>query len=237
MSSSKISSVLLYILAAVSLLVILFFYLGPRTVDIDELETRVEELTNPGDMQTGSTPADTTAADTTAADTTAADTTASEEMQTAADTSAAAEDTTSMATTPPEDMGNGSTAAEDVDLSEHLTSWELMVYKRTDYALAWAYILLIITALAALVFPLINVVTNPRALLQTLALLAGAAVLILVAYVISNDTPIQILGYAGTDNEDPVTLKWVGTALFTTYMLFGLAILSILYSEIAKMFK
>ncbi len=234
MSSSKISSVLLYILAAVSLLVILFFYLGPRTVDIDELENRVEELTNPGDLQMSSAPADTTAADTTSADTTA-----SEEMQTAADTSAAAEDTASMATTAPmdEDMGEGSAAAEEVDLSEHLTSWELMVYNRTDYALAWAYILLIITALAALIFPLINVVTNPRALLQTLALLAGAAVLILVAYVISNDTPIEILGYAGTDNEDPVTLKWVGTALFTTYMLFGLAILSILYSEIAKLFK
>ncbi len=232
MSSSKISSVLLYILAAVSLLVILFFYLGPRTVDIDELENRVEELTNPGDLQMSSAPADTTAADTTAADTTA-----SEEMQTAADTSAAAEDTTSMATTPPADTGEESAAAEEVDLSEHLTSWELMVYNRTDYALAWAYILLIITALAALVFPLINVVTNPRALLQTLALLAGAAVLILIAYVISNDTPIQILGYAGTDNEDPVTLKWVGTALFTTYMLFGLALLSILYSEIAKLFK
>jgi hypothetical protein len=128
--------------------------------------------------------------------------------------------------------------AEVVDLKEYFSSWELMVLNRTDYALIWAYILFAISLIAAVVFPLFSVVTNLKALLRTLALLAGAAVLILLSYfVFASDTPIEILGYAGTDNRDPATLKWVGTGLFSTYILFGLAILSILYSEIASMFK
>ena len=113
-----------------------------------------------------------------------------------------------------------------------------MVYKRTDYALGWAYILLALAAIAAVLFPLISIVTDVKAILRLLAVLAGAAVLVILSYfVFASDASIDIIGYTGTDNRDPATLKWIGTGLFSTYIIFGMALLSILYSEVANLFK
>jgi hypothetical protein len=67
--------------------------------------------------------------------------------------------------------------------------------------------------------------------------LAGAAVLVVISYLLANDTPIEILGYTGTGNTDPGTLKMIDTVLFITYMLFGLALGSILYAIISRAFK
>jgi len=225
MSHSKISSITLYVVAAISLVVILFFYIGPKTVDIDELEARVEKLRTGGDDMAENLPADTIAADTTKSDSAGMAMAESPEADINEDSAVIAAATTDV-------------TVEEVDLSDYLSTWELMVYKRTDYALKWAYILLAMAAIAAVLFPLITVVTDVKAILRLLAILAGAAVLLLVSYfVFASDATIDILGYTGTDNSDPVTLKWIGTGLFSTYIIFGLALLSILYSEVANLFK
>ncbi|MEN8202477.1 MAG: hypothetical protein ABFS28_07775, partial [Bacteroidota bacterium] len=93
------------------------------------------------------------------------------------------------------------------------------------------------TLIASIVFPLIAVISNPKALIRLLAVLAGAAVLVVISYVLANDTPIQIIGYPGTDNSDPAVLKGIDTVLFVTYMLFGLALASILYAIASRAFK
>jgi len=124
-----------------------------------------------------------------------------------------------------------------VNLREHLSGWEYMVWFRTDIALLWAYILLILTAIAAIIFPLLKVFTNPRGLIRLAAVLAGAAILVLIAYLVSSPEPIDIIGYTGESNRDPGTLRMVDSTLFVTYMLFGLALLSILYSIISRAFK
>jgi len=54
---------------------------------------------------------------------------------------------------------------------------------------------------------------------------------------LASDTAMEIIGYDGTGNSDPGTLKMVDTVLFLTYMLFGLASGSILYAIISKAFK
>lgn len=223
MYNSKISSIILYVVAAISLVVILFFYISPRTVNIDELDARVDQLTTGGVMaDQPETPAlavmDSTEMDSTGM---AGDSTGIADMESAVNPP------------PVKDV-----RLEEIDLKDHLTTWELMVYKRTDYALGWAYILLAIAAIAAVLFPLITIVTDVKAILRLLALLAAAAVLVIVSYfVFASDATINILGYTGTDNSDPVTLKWVGTGLYSTYIIFGLALLSILYSEVANLFK
>jgi uncharacterized membrane protein len=117
------------------------------------------------------------------------------------------------------------------------SGWERLLYFRTDIALIWAYILILITLIASLVFPLIAVIANPKALIRLLAVLAGAAVLVVISYVLAKGTPIDIIGYTGTDNSDPGTLKMIDTVLFVTYMLFGLALGSILYAIISRAFK
>jgi hypothetical protein len=234
MSYSKISSITLIVVATISLIVILFFYISPRTVDIAELDARVEQLLTEGALPSEPEPGVATDVDTTVVDTTAA-----ESLEIAeADTVVAEEDTAAVAITADEEMPITGITPEEVDLRDHLTNWELMVYKRTDYALNWAYILLAIAAIAAIAFPLINIVTDVKAILRLLMVAGAAAVLLLVSYfVFASDTSIQILGYTGTDNTNPVALKWIGTGLFSTYIIFGIAIISILYFEVVSIFK
>ena len=50
MAFSKITKLILFILAGISLVVVLFFYISPKTVDIDGMEFRVLEAQNPVDM-------------------------------------------------------------------------------------------------------------------------------------------------------------------------------------------
>jgi hypothetical protein len=214
MAFTKFTRIILYVVAGISLLVILFFYLGPKTVNYNQLEATVEDVLNPQDMAPALVPV----------------------TDTAAQDSATMEEVTA-----PVEAESTPEAVETVisrsDLREHISGWEYLVWFRTDIALIWTYILVVITLLSAIVFPLIAVVTNTKALIRLVAVLAGAAVLIIIAYLASSDTPIDIIGYTGTDNSDPAILKMIDTVLFVTYMLFGLAIASILYAIIARAFK
>jgi len=106
----------------------------------------------------------------------------------------------------------------------------------TGKILIWAAILVVITAGLALIFPIINLVANPKSAKSGLFILLGIAVLIFIAYTLASNEVLKIPGYTGTDNV-PGILKIAGTGLFTTYILAGLAVLSILYSEIANYFK
>jgi hypothetical protein len=106
----------------------------------------------------------------------------------------------------------------------------------TGKILIWAAILVVITAGLALIFPIINLVANPKSAKSGLFILLGVVILIFVAYTLASNEVLKIPGYTGTDNI-PGILKIAGTGLFTTYILAGLAVLSILYSEISKYFK
>jgi len=231
MSYSKISTILLYVVATISIVVMLFFYVAPKTLDIDELEDRVLALTTDDVMPMSNQQA-------AVADTTATDSTAMEEGAMMAEADSTEVDTLAAAAAVNEMTTATGETGKIVDLRDHLTGWELMVYKRTDYALGWAYILFIIAAIAALVSPIMSIATDMKSVIRFVSVLGAAAILILLSYfVLASDATIDILGYTGTDNSNPTVLKWVGTGLFVTYFLFGLAVLSILYSEVVKLFK
>ena len=212
MAFSKLTRIILYVVAGISLLVVLFFYASPKTVNYGALEVKVERALNPVDM----TPAPLPVVDTTAKD------------STAVDEVVAVEEPVSYAI---------EAADTSIDLKEHLSGWELLVWFRTDIALIWSYSLILLTLVASIVFPLIAVISNPKALVRLLMVLAGAAVLVVISYLLSSDSAMSIIGYTGTDNSDPATLKMIDTVLFVTYMLFGLALGSILYAIASRAFK
>lgn len=207
---SKLTKVVLYVVAGISLLVMLFFYASPNTLDIDDLDMRVEELLSPVVMDM--------AAPMPVVDSLATDSTQAEVIPAPA--------------LPVEPVDVSS-----VNLRDHLSGWEILVYKRTDVALIWAYILFIITAIASIVFPLISVFSNKKSLIRLVLVLAGAAALIVISYLMASEAPIDIVGYTGASNKNPGTLKMVDTTLFVTYMLFGMALVSILYSIVSRVFK
>jgi len=106
----------------------------------------------------------------------------------------------------------------------------------TEVILRWAYILLIITLVIAVAFQLYFLVLNPKALKSTGIILAVAAVLVFISYLLADDTVMNLIQYSGPDNV-PGTLQFVGTSLIFTYILGVLAIVAILYSAIANYFK
>lgn len=220
MAFSNITRIILFIVAGISLLVILFFYVSPKTVDYDGMEQRVQEAANPVDM-TPLAPLPTV--DTTAQDADAEDL-------------AATDDTTTVAAPAPPAMP-AAPPPEPKSAGEVLSGWEMLVWNRVDIALVWAYILVLLTALAAIVFPLITVLSNPKALVRLALVLVGGAVLVLISFFMASGSPLEIIGYTGTGNSDPATLKMVDTVLFVTYILFGMALASILYAIISKAFK
>ncbi len=98
-----------------------------------------------------------------------------------------------------------------------------------DVLLAWGYIMIGLALAAVIVVGLIvGAMNNPKTLLKTGIVLAGVAVIALVAYLIAPGSPA-----VGTDIESTAsTLKLTDTILYLTYFAGIVAILSIVAGEI-----
>lgn len=114
------------------------------------------------------------------------------------------------------------------------TQYSSPVY--TDQLIWWAYILLGLTAITALVFPIGRLLTNPKQALKTLIVVVGICLLVLIAYSMSDGTIMKLPGYDGPDNVEG-TLKFADTMLFTMYFLGIGAILAIIVTEILRRFR
>jgi hypothetical protein len=106
----------------------------------------------------------------------------------------------------------------------------------TEAILKWAYVLIFVTVAIVLAFQVMFMASNLKALKRAGIILAIAAVLIFISYQLADDTVLNLIQYTGPDNV-PGTLKTVGTTLIFTYILGVLAIVAILYSSIANLFK
>ena len=106
----------------------------------------------------------------------------------------------------------------------------------TDSFLNWANILFWVALVITFSFELFHIVMNPKSALRTLVSLAIIGVIVLIAYSMSDGTPLNIVGYQGPDNV-PSMLKMAGTMLYTTYFLFAITLIVILYTELSRMFK
>ena len=226
MSFSKISQIALYIVAGISVLVVGFFYFGESLIDVDAYEAKVEKLNAP----------DATAYNymqvTEEADSLTADVDSLNLELTSEDVVADTEDAVIEEVLPVAEE-----VSEPVEETVKLSLMERLVHKRTDIAIVWAYILVVITLLIAVGFSLLQVVSNTKALIKGLIALVGIAILVGLAYMLGSDVPLDITGYDGTDNKDPQVLKLVDMGLLSTYFVLGMVLISIVYSEIAKYFK
>lgn len=104
----------------------------------------------------------------------------------------------------------------------------------TALNLTWAYVLFIGATALTFLFSLYYIITHPKALKGALISLAAAAVLVIIAYFLASDAPV---GGRGAEEITTSTLKWVGTGLYVTYILGGIAIVGIVVSEIYRAFS
>ena len=144
--SSKIAQIALYVVVAISILVIGFFYFGDNLIDVDAYETKIEKMNAPDD-----------------------DFMSSYMMPQAVDTSAAESDSTALESEAADSLEDAAAIVETIEeppvtVEEEeikLTFMEKMVDNKTSIALIWAYILVLITLLVAVGFSLIQMFSNP----------------------------------------------------------------------------
>lgn len=106
--------------------------------------------------------------------------------------------------------------------------------------LTWAYILLAICAGIAIVFGLFQMVTDRKAAKGGLIALVFLGVVAGISYMLSSDEIPQFIGVQKFINDGTLTekvSKLVDTGLYATYILLGLALLSIAYSSVSRLFK
>jgi hypothetical protein len=94
---------------------------------------------------------------------------------------------------------------------------------------------LIFTALLSLVGPVINMIGNPKNALKMLIVLGGVVVLGFVCYSLAKNS-FNLVQLETLETTVEVS-KAVGAGLIFTYIVGGLAIISILFSGISGLFK
>lgn len=98
-----------------------------------------------------------------------------------------------------------------------------------------AYIAFGLSALFAILFPIIQTVSNPKEAVKSLILLVIVVALWFVAYSLADNsfTPAQLEKMETTAE----TSRLVGAGLIYTYFIFVLAVLAIIYASISNFFK
>jgi hypothetical protein len=105
-----------------------------------------------------------------------------------------------------------------------------------NYLTYWTYFLTILSALFAVGFPAMQIISNPKSGWKALASLGVIALVFFVAYQLGDGTVMDIAGYTGGDNI-PKTLKLTDMAMFSMYAMVVGSVVAVLYSEISKLFK
>lgn len=105
----------------------------------------------------------------------------------------------------------------------------------SEYGLYAGYILVIVAAAGAIILPLINAVSNPKSLLKGVVGLVFVAVIFLIGYSIASDAVLDTYIIHGVTEES--ASKAIGGSLITMYILVGVAIVGIVFTEIVKIVR
>ena len=93
----------------------------------------------------------------------------------------------------------------------------------------FAKVILVITAILAVVFSVWNLIKHPKLLKMTLISLVALAVLLAISYMLASDAAVtNMSGNIIKDGEAGSTSKWVSTGIWYSLILGGIALLGIL---------
>ncbi len=107
----------------------------------------------------------------------------------------------------------------------------------TNIYILWAYILTGIAVGVTVIFPVIQMITNPKNAKKSLLGIVALVVVIAIAYGLSSS---EVLGIRNPDlvkYDVPSTLKYAGTMINSIYVLAIIAFVAVLYTEVVKAFK
>lgn len=121
----------------------------------------------------------------------------------------------------------------------------------TEIMMYWMYILLILAVASAVIFPIIHLIFNPKGGIKTFITIVLLIAFVGIAYSLASDEVLRWPNsttfyrklYSDIGNEAELWKQVstmsvrVGTGIITTYILVGLVVLSIVYTEISKFFR
>ncbi len=122
---------------------------------------------------------------------------------------------------------------EDVKTDPTMLSW-------VNSNLIWAYILIAFGAGFAIIAGLVQTVTDKKAAKGGIISLVFLGTVALVSYLLASSEIPQFVGVDKFINDGSLTegiAKLVDTGLYATYILLGLAILSIVVTPVVRMFR
>lgn len=103
-----------------------------------------------------------------------------------------------------------------------------------DIVLYLGYFLVIVAAISAVVLPLIKSFGNPRSLLIMGVGILVLSVIFLIGYALADS---EVMPYFARYEIDGFGGRLIGGALITMYILIGVALLSIAFTEVSKLFR
>ncbi len=109
------------------------------------------------------------------------------------------------------------------------------MHANPEWIMWWMYGIVIIGIIAALISPIKNLFTSPKAAIKALVGLVVAAAVIGGCYALSSAAPVP--NSAGGFFENAFDLKFTDTMLYLTYLVGGTSILVILVGEIRNAIK
>ena len=104
-----------------------------------------------------------------------------------------------------------------------------------NWMLVWTYAIVGIGIVAALISPVKDLFTTPKAAVKALVGLVVAVAVLGGCYALSSAAPVP--NSAGGFFEDVFDLKFTDTVLYLTYLVAGVSLLSILVGEIRNAIK
>ena len=100
----------------------------------------------------------------------------------------------------------------------------------------WVYILTIVAAAMAVIFPIVYMIMNPKNAKGVIYGVSAMIIIIGISYIIASDTILVFPNYKDFNITESIS-KYIGTALFSMYLLAIFAFVSIIFTEVMSFFK
>ncbi len=109
------------------------------------------------------------------------------------------------------------------------------MHANCEWMMWWMYGIVIIGIIAALISPIKNMITNPKAAIKALIGLVVAVVIVGGCYALSSAAPVP--NSAGGFFEDAFELRFTDTVLYIAYLALGGCVLAILAGTVKNAIK